>query len=451
MSRHLRYLLLPGLIILAYITLYLSFIGIIDIHALSDHEVYHALEFTPFAAPFGGAEFYAKVFSLIRPLTVPLIYKILGNDVQIAAGQSIIYVMSWMIFGITFSASLKKKWLKSFALGLILLFSLASNLFIWPKILQSESLYISFFVLSLSFLFWLGRLSSRELPTHIKILIGVAGSLFIILFCQTRDSNMAVLAFFHIPVLLFMALGQRPQNKTQASICWFILPLLVGNILFQNYHMQKVEVDTWSIVNNISLRILPYPDRTSWFVKNGMPVNEKVLRFTNKFSWEFDRDWIGFGDFLPRKGREVYLKFLISHPYYSLKSFMDNLRHIIGGRLYGYWGTPQRNPLQQAIDWIVWPMRWPSLILYFLALMLNIRLLASSPTQSFKTSLITIFFLLSSAIPLAFILFHAAPDDLERHCLPVQIHVRLGIVFMLLLVIDNFSIIKNMVARIHKK
>jgi len=138
-----------GLLASAYIFVYYSTVSTLGVAVWPDSTTYVALQAVPISS---GFTFLNKML-YGRPFVVPLLFKVLGNTHRIVAAQILLYVFSWITLGITCAVIINRRWLKILSFVIILMFSMSTNLFFWPKALLSESLYISFFILSVSSFF----------------------------------------------------------------------------------------------------------------------------------------------------------------------------------------------------------------------------------------------------------------------------------------------------------
>ena len=86
------------------------------------------------------------------------------------------------------------------------------------------------------------------------------------------------------------------------------------------------------LVNIVQLRILPHPESREFFVERGLPISSTVMERSGLPAWD-DNDWyepdsalsdrpafIAYRHWIVTKGTQTYLTFLLSHPWYLLRS-----------------------------------------------------------------------------------------------------------------------------------
>jgi hypothetical protein len=423
-----------GLVASAYIFVYFSTVSTLDVIVWPDSASYVALQAVPMSS---GSLFLKKMLYGQRPFVVPLLFKVLGNAHRIVAAQILLYVFSWIALGVTFAVTINRRWLKILSFVSILMFSMSTNLFFWPKAILSESLYISFFILSLSSFLWVGIFMDRRLTRSARVILLGETCFFLVLFSWTRDICMAILLCFQLPFLAIAAYTNLSKDVKRSILYSFLAIFIVVIFLAQYTLLHRAGRYRVNLVNAISFKILPYPDRKEWFITHGMPDNDEVLRLTGKGAWACNYDLSAFGDFIGARGCAVYAKFLLTHPYFTIKSVIDNEYEIVNGSLSEYSRSSKINQIQERVDKIIWLRgRW-IYILYGAAVILNIAALVNSGAAINTDNFWISFILLLSALPLSAICYHTDIWEVTRHCLSVQLNARLGIIFTILFFLDN--------------
>jgi hypothetical protein len=427
---------LLSVFVLAYALFYFKAVSPIGIQTFPDTDGYILLRSSPAKSVF---DFLQKIL-FYRPSTVPFLFWLLGSNSNIASGQVIFYLFSWVILAFTFTLVVKRYWLKILSFIAILMFSMSTNLFFWPKIILSEAFYISFFALSLSIFIVLEKLLSGNFSRWIKIAAAIVCFLVMALFSHTKDLCMAVSVFLFLPLLAVLAFMNYCKNREKSVFYICIGGAILLNIAAQTIFMNKGERYNFSFVNIVAQRVLPDSERADWFVENGMPNNENVMRFSGKWASDFGADWSGFEDFLGSKGRFVYTKFLLLNPGYTVQSLIQNWDEVMDSSLYMYSlsNEPGQDSGQIKLDKIIWGRGTFLVVLYSLVLILNILALIIKKASMRQDSVLLALFLLISAIPLSFACYHGDPMEISRHCLPAQIHMRLGIILGIAVFLDNY-------------
>lgn len=99
----------------------------------------------------GISLFEGQFWTGIRPFTYPLLIKLgMGNWGIFTQFQFMLSLISWLCLAYVVSARLSFCPLRIFSFGFILLFSLSTDVILWDRLIQTESVNISIFVLLLS-------------------------------------------------------------------------------------------------------------------------------------------------------------------------------------------------------------------------------------------------------------------------------------------------------------
>src|SRR3712207_6625865 len=100
----------------AYLSLrIIHMLRILVVRTTSDTSVYTALA----SQPLWSSAFWSGP----RPFTVPLVYKLLGNNIQlIAIVQSALSVLSWSLLAVSVTRLVQLRWLRPIAFATILVF-----------------------------------------------------------------------------------------------------------------------------------------------------------------------------------------------------------------------------------------------------------------------------------------------------------------------------------------
>lgn len=83
-----------------------------------------------------------------RPWTVPLFYKLLGNDpLWISIFQCGFSLLCWGLLALSVARAVRLQWLKPGAFAVILLFSLGADIIMWDAMMLSDSIALSLMAL----------------------------------------------------------------------------------------------------------------------------------------------------------------------------------------------------------------------------------------------------------------------------------------------------------------
>ncbi|HLE04356.1 MAG TPA: hypothetical protein VI729_07055, partial [Anaerolineales bacterium] len=177
-----------------------------------------------------------------RSFTLPLIYRLLGvNRVTltleplkraISGFQLLLAVASWTALAVITASALKNRWLGPFTFGAILGLGLSLDVSLWDRILLTESVATSLFVLMLALclfgLLRVGNLRWRRSGGRYVYLLGLGA--IIILYSFARDTNAFFLAFCAVLMLaglLLKSVRRRVALRPYVLVASLLLALFV--------------------------------------------------------------------------------------------------------------------------------------------------------------------------------------------------------------------------------
>ena len=385
-------------------------------------------------ASFGDVHEYFEVASqpllsksfwiAIRPPTVPLLYKLTGSDVNaIVRFQLWFSILSWGFLAAIVASTIHSYLLKPVAVAIILAFGLNQAIIMWDFLILSESVAISLMVLFLgSSILLLARWTWTR-----AIIFGVVALLFIF----TRDA----IAYYYLmigcgmlPLIFFVS---RKKHLLVVS-AFLILLFFVSNIVAASsgrwYH---------SLLNTISLRILPDERYVAYFESRGMPVNEALISRRGKHLHAdggilmSDPDLQHFRDWVLEHGRQEYIRFLWFHKADALQNIFQDMRALFNPNLYYYSATGFAPIIGESrINELLYPDR------FSIFMLLSAYLLASAAAvfaiyEKRSMWLIPVF-LIFLTYPQAVFIWNADANEIGRHSLYHNIQWRLGLWLLLL-------------------
>lgn len=188
---------------------------------------------------------------LVRPLVYPLYIKLLFKNVDaIFCGQFLISTLAWAFFS---RSALLKIEFKPLKIALLILISLlASSIYItnWDVKILTESLSISFLLISIGCLF-------KKNPTTSKNLI-----IFILSECLLiglRDSSYLMA----LPLLLLL-LSNKNIRKKQKWLASIIISMFTIFIVVTSYYGERQRVNFEDV---LAFRIIPNQEYFDWYLK----------------------------------------------------------------------------------------------------------------------------------------------------------------------------------------
>lgn len=364
-----------------------------------------------------------------KPWGAAVLYKTVGSSpVTIDAVQTILSTLAWLALTWSFSRFIRIRWLRAVSFGLILGFSLAPSVQMWNHIIQSESLSISLMVLIIAV--WLSLLQ-RWRWAKLFALITLFGW-----WIGTRETNV-YLSLMTAGILVLVSLVYKRQR-----FYWALSVLL---IFFGYINMQISEVPTiprwlYPLTNTVLNRILPNEEFLAFFEAKGMPVPPELLALSGGFA--NSEDFAVFNNpalddierWLYKRGKEVYVRFLIRHPVYTLTDPWIHVDEILEPKELPSYTPEQYKPV---LGWLFGPLLYPNSIwlVLFLSLATVTTTIITKPWQGSR-----VFWLILGVLVLFFphfyLVWHGDAAEVGRHAIQASVQLRLSLWLLLLLALD---------------
>lgn len=356
--------------------------------------------------------FFSKDFWLgSRPPAITLFYRFCGYDLGNAVfGQQAFSVLCWAFLGVV----LARTWKNRFASGVVPVFALAAcswNIGAWSFAILTESVSFSLFAL------FVGLLIMARQKGSLWSCMALAVVTFF--FSFTRD-QVAYLLFTVVWLNFALSLLLKREQE------WRWMPLilaLVYSIVFlvQSHLGQIARRHEFPMTNVFLQRILADEALTSWFKEQGAPLHlmeedshEWVGQWTSSYNFELYRNakFKPWRAWVMEEAKGTYLRFLITHPAYTLQTAWAARTNILSHSL-DYVKKKDDDPLAMKIGDLLWQpsFRWSwwnilqlGVVLLYIALLWPARL-DPLPLVLGACSLINGIFA-----------FHADAMEVARHC-----------------------------------
>jgi len=364
-----------------------------------------------------------------KPWGAAVLYKLTGSSLAtIDAVQTFLSALAWLILAWVFSRVIRQGWLRVVSFALILGFSLAPSVQMWNQIIQSESLSISLMVLIVAV--WMSLLQSWRWGKFLVLIILFGW------WIGTRETNV-YLSLMIAGILVLVGLLYK-----RGRFYWALSAILVG---FCMVNMQISEVPTiprwlYPLTNTILNRILPDEEFTSYFAARGMPVSQDLLSLSgglanSEYFAIFNNQALNdMEDWLYRKGKNTYIRFLIDHPVYTLTSPWLHIREmLVATEFYTYAPRPALPPLAWALENFIF--LHPLWLLGLLAFVTTIAVLRSKLWKERSSWLVIIF--LALFFPHFYLVWHGDAAEIGRHAIQASVQLRLALWLSLLLALDK--------------
>jgi hypothetical protein len=303
------------------------------------------------------------------------------------------------------------------------------NILGWTAQLLSESLTMSLlFIWIASFLLVWKKKNLLFLLFHILVMI---------LFSFSRDTWPYILILFYFLVTVYTIFSHRSIFPK----AFFLLSFAVI-LFFVQLNTAKVgQRHRLPLMNTLAVRILNNPDFTAWFEVRGMPEVKILHPVYRKVDVSIDsdrhkvwnlywnKDYKAFSDWTIRDGRQVYMKFLLSHPgyFFLLHESKPQLRRILA---YNLWYTPSLRGYSRITE-PIFPFFGIISVSVFCLLLIFLFYRKRDPVLLFPVLLWLIF------VANVFLSYNADALEVERHLFITMIAIQLIGFISLALFLDH--------------
>ena len=267
----------------------------------------------------------------LRPWTVPLLHSLVSgatNQTNLILLQTVISYVSWIFFAFSASRMLKDELIRAVAFMAFAFIPLNVFIHYGNFVILSESFSFSFLAVFLGIFFWYFRSGSWA---SVLLLAFTA-----LLFAFVRDTD-AYRVLFMAPFVLWIAVRHLRENirgMTRHAVLFisFIVIFTASVISTSNTHYSGFKVPNinarWfnPIVNNMGSRVLKSDEMLQYFADHGLPVTPALKEMagswvsSNDWQWHLDPRLAPQREWLFRHGRQIYGKYLLTHPVYTLQS-----------------------------------------------------------------------------------------------------------------------------------
>jgi len=362
-----------------------------------------------------------------RPFTVPLFYKLCNaNPKVILAAQKVIHSIASFLLVASLLLFVRKRALQYTLILMVYILMSWWNILGWSNLMLSESLSMSLFFIWISSLLWLLKRKDK-----LSIIFHV---FCVILFSFTRDS------WPYFLLIIYVMLGIS-SFKYAKALRWRFLGMVLVTVLIFFIQQQSANIGhryRLPILNNIVVKILPSEEYTKWFVEEGMPLSEELkLNFSNStdenrkiYSLYHDSTYQELFNWVDTKGKNAYMKFLLTHPRFSLllDENQEEFDRIFAFNL-NYYTVHIQGYSRLALNILPFFKTWHLFVLVILMVACFIR------SRRF-IFLIPLVFTVACYFN-AFLLYNADALEVERHLFITQIFMEVIGLFSLFLYFDS--------------
>ena len=362
-----------------------------------------------------------------RPWSTPLVFKLLGNDPpSIGIFQLTFSIVSWGLLALCVARAVQFFWLKPVAFGLILVFSLSADIIMWDGVLLPDSISLSLMALLIAGWLWLLE-SWRWYKAALVMLVASVWS------C-TQDTNAWVLLIAAAALLIGAAAG-RVQHRYGVVAVAFAVVFAVNDYSANRAHRWVV-----AFMNNVGLRVLPFTERTEYFARAGMPATPALMGRAGKKAWS--DNWAFFKNpeleefrqWLYARGKLTYMRFLISHPAMTIQEPLRHPELLLAAELRNYAPAGFAPIIGGPLAEIVYAKKWALLCIWAGAVAFGL----ASGLRIWRQNILFIvpLALILLAYPHGVLVWHADPNEIDRHAFRAGVHFRLGLWLLVVLAAD---------------
>ena len=382
-----------------------------------------------------------RFWSARRAFTVPLFYKICGYTLsnfsqqdameRISRYQSFFSIFSWGILAISFSLGMKRRFSKIIAFAIILFLGASLYVTQWDRSMLAESISTSCMVLLMAFLIMAGLLWDKRRPIASWIDAFLLGLILLsaIFFAFSRDANAYFLLAFS--GLMFIGLffsSTRTHPLFRAYLVIMVEFLVIFSLL--NLTMNKSRY-VHSLLDVVVYRMIPKQESLNYLIAHGMPYDESYHSLTSYNLKQLDdltssdKTVQHLYTWISDHGMRVITSYLISHPLYTLSAPFEEIRSWVNSDNGGYRmiliPISSRIYLLSTIMYIHWD--W-SPVVFLVLFFASVGMIWYGNQR--ESLWLFIFSLFIAVYPLALLIWHSDPGELERHIFQVALQLRLA-------------------------
>lgn len=369
-----------------------------------------------------------------RPWTLPLIYKLLPDSDQARAiGQLVLSIACWSALAAAVARSLRPTPYRVAAFALVLLFSLAFSVVRWDRLMLSESVSISLTVAVTAA--WLELVHAPRRATVLAVL-GIS-----LLWVFTRDSNGLLALLTALPAAALVARPGKLGRGWAAVLAGGLVAIFALNVASTSTQAAQLRRNERPMLHVVGRRVLVNPGQQAFFERQGMPrPPPRVVRFRKQLA--------ALGDGIPSDpasdrflewvrdhGRATLARWLVTHPRATLGPVVKYRRRLLGGVTVGYRSPDAREVLPEPLESLVYPHRVDSVLRWLL--LVGAGAAAVALVVGSRRSWLVPGGLIALQLPHALLVYHGDTLEIPRHAILVAVSLRLGILLLALLVVDQ--------------
>lgn len=372
-----------------------------------------------FLSMVGHAPWARGLLAGPRPPVVPLLYTLAGVDGPggVLGLQWALATVAWAALACTAARVLLPRGLRPAGCAILLAFGCATPVALWDGCLLGESVSLSLFALAAA----AGLLLCNRFTTLRAALFGAAA----VLWALAREPAPMELALLAVGLAL-AAVIRRPRSRALLILAGCLAAGAVAGFA------SSAAGARWEypLADVFLQRVLPDPERASFFEARGMPASPALRALTGREAnagdwalWRSD-ELAGFRAWFRDRGARTYAIWLLRHPWFAAGAPLGDTGEMLAPSYDAYKPRGFSPPLGSTLDGLVYPARRSGLLLLGAAAVAlaapKRRLLATRRELLVPAAMVAL------AVAAAFVVWHADTIELGRHALAIAVRLRLA-------------------------
>jgi hypothetical protein len=377
-----------------------------------------------------------------RPWVVPLLYTATTSSGARVAAQCAVSIVCFCLLAFVAARMVRRAWLQVVVAGGVLLIGASPQVTRWDLALVSESLALSLSVAVIAT--WL-LFATRTTRARMIAVWGVT-----LLWAFTRSAHLVLLPL--IVVLLVVSLAWVSGRRSRGLLMLALVPVAIWGLVAVRNDPGATEYNIYTV---IELRVFGHIERTRYFVEHDMPVSADIERFRSFVPRELvpphlvqdARVPIGlnvpdlvvtgrrpFIRWMQDEGPSTYLKWLASHPGYTVAEPLRNLHELVAPKLARI--TPPLDA-RAVMPTILRKVLFESPVLYLLSISAALlSAIAAVLLKLMSRPLAVAWCVVGMSIALLYVAWLGAAIEIERHAIVASVASRIGILMVLAFTVD---------------
>lgn len=367
-----------------------------------------------------------------KPPGFPLTLKLFGSHEAVVAFHVAVAIAAWAVLAWVVASFARSGWPRLAALIAVLGLGVTQPVAIWDRVMLSESLTLSTFALLVAALIVFVRRSGWLALAAVV----VAASAWM----SMRDTNIYVVVGVGIGLgIAALVAAARRHERTRMLGVAAVAVVVLGGIALAASMSTVRGFDPLRHV--LSDRILPYPDRLTWWEDQGLPQVDALRRLERKRTdtgapvvgpAARDRRFARYARWVRDEGATTYMVWLATHPEYTLLEPFERPERVHLRRTIGeYAPGANRLPFVTRIYFPPWPVSVGILVLVLLLGWWRRR--PRDATWWVGAGLVVL------AIPHLLIAWHGDAASPIRHGLLGNVQAQLGVLLLALVLLPRVA------------